>query len=126
MIYDSKLSALFTKNEIDWLISKKKFSRGYERKIKSDIKKKINIFYNYELPLLLHRGFDVTKYCNGVTAHCNMLANIGIPISEKNIHNNYENRHVCYKIQSLGREFQCDSTLLDSRPFPYQGNALPG
>ena len=35
MIYNSKLFAICPKNEIDWLMSKKKISKGYERKIKS-------------------------------------------------------------------------------------------
>lgn len=121
MISNPKLFALFTKNEIDWLMSKKKLSKGYERKIKSDIRKKINIFYNYELPLLLNRDFDVTKYCNTFTANCNTCSDTGI--DSANIVNYFYNlpikRHNHNEFQSLGRD-------LIPRPFPYQGNALPG
>jgi hypothetical protein len=118
---DPKLSALFTKNEIDWLMSKKKFSSGYERKIKSDIRKKLNIFYNYELPLLLNKGFDVTKYYNTVTANCNNCSDVGIDsVNIVNPHPNSSIKPYNYnEIQSLGRD-------LIPRPFPYQGNALPG
>ena len=51
-------------------------SYAYERKIKSDIKKKIRVLQKIELPLLMQKGFipqpiDVTSNCNTVTANCN-------------------------------------------------------
>ena len=121
MIYNSKLSAICTKNEIDWLMSKKKISKGYERKIKSDIRKKISIFYSFELPLLVNKGFDVTKYSNAVTANCNTCSDI--KINSANIVNLV--RNLALKRQNY-IEFQSLERDLIPRPFPYQGNALPG
>ena len=51
-------------------------SYAYERKIKSDIKRKIRILQELELPLLIEKGFisqpaAVTSNCNIVTANCN-------------------------------------------------------
>ena len=128
MTSNPKFFALCTKNEIDWLISRKKFSKGYERKIKSDIRKKINLFYNYEVPLLLNRGFDVTKYCNTVSANCNTVSANCNTCSDDGIDsadivklnlNFFMKRYNDNEFQSLGRD-------LIPRPFPYQGNALPG
>ena len=49
------------------------FSNGYERKMKSDIRRKIRIFNELELPLLVKSGFIVaTANCNTVTTNCNM------------------------------------------------------
>jgi hypothetical protein len=48
--------ALLTRNEIEWLQGKIRLSQGYQRKIKSDIRKKIKIFNELEVPLLLSSG----------------------------------------------------------------------
>ncbi len=68
--------ALLTKTELEWLNGNIQLSSAYQRKIKSDIKKKIRILQVLELPLLIEKGFipgpaDVTPNCNAVTANCN-------------------------------------------------------
>jgi hypothetical protein len=68
--------ALLTKTELDWLNGNIRVSYPYQRKIKSDIKKKIRILQELELPLLIEKGFiprttSVTANCNTVTANCN-------------------------------------------------------
>ena len=114
--------SLLSKTELEWLLGNKQLSSNYNRKIKSQIRKKLENFKNFELPLLVEKGLislpTVTKFGNGVTKYSNME-------NQSSCLNN-ENRYAPSSIQSLGREFQYDSTLLDSRPFPYQGNALPG
>jgi hypothetical protein len=100
----------------EWLLGHKQLSGSYNCKIKSQIKKKLENFESFELPLLIERGLlsfsTVTKFGNGVTKYGN--AQIDSLLSNNDSH------HFPAKIQSLGREFQYDSTLLDSRPFPYQ------
>jgi hypothetical protein len=64
--------ALLTRTEIDWLNEKIQLSNGYERKIKSDIRRKLRIFNELELPLLVRSGFiSATANCNNVTTSCN-------------------------------------------------------
>jgi hypothetical protein len=68
--------ALLTKTELDWLNGNISVSNADQRKIKSDIKKKIRILQELELPLLIEKGFigqptGVTSNCNAVTANCN-------------------------------------------------------
>jgi hypothetical protein len=68
--------ALLTKTELEWLNGNIQLSYAYQRKIKSDIKKKIRILQELELPLLIEKGFipqttGVTSNCNAVTANCN-------------------------------------------------------
>ena len=123
LIYNNQQElSLLTKTELEWLLGKKQLSGIYNRKIKSQIKKKLENFEKFELPLLIAKGLislsTVIKFGNSVTKYSNT----------QNYHTtkNDENQRVTEQIQSLGREFQYDSTLLDSRPFPYQGNALPG
>jgi hypothetical protein len=65
--------ALLTRTQIDWLQDKIQLSNGYERKIKSDIRKKLKIFNELEVPLLVKSGFiAATANCNNVTTNCNM------------------------------------------------------
>jgi hypothetical protein len=45
-------SALLTRTEIQWLLGNAQVSKGYEYRIKSDIKRKLKIFQQLELPLL--------------------------------------------------------------------------
>ena len=59
--------ALLTRAEIDWLLGNKEVSKLYERKIRYSIKKKIETLTELEIPLLMHRGFNVTTYSNAVT-----------------------------------------------------------
>jgi hypothetical protein len=61
--------ALLTKTELEWLNGNIHVSDAYQRKIKSDIKKKIRIMQELELSLLVEKGFiprpaDVTANCN--------------------------------------------------------------
>ncbi len=104
--------SLLTKTELDWLLGNIQVSGTYNRKIKSQIRKKINNFQHLELPLLLEKGLisfsPVTKYSNGVTKY----SNVGT-------HSASSNNEICAQMKSLGRD-------LIPRPFPYQGNALPG
>jgi hypothetical protein len=111
---DTSTPAFLTKTELQWLNGNIQLSCGYERKIKSDIKKKIRILQEIELPLLMEKGFisqltAVTSNCNAVTTNCNK----GIT---------GKNPQFCLlftKQGSLGWD-------LDPGPLPYQGNALPG
>jgi hypothetical protein len=79
--------ALLTRTEIEWLQDKVNLSYGYQRKIKSDIKKKIRIFQELELPLLVKSGFinsnAATSNCNAATANCN-IDKSQIPILDLN------------------------------------------
>jgi hypothetical protein len=59
--------ALLTRTEIDWLLGNKEVSKLYERKIRYSIKKKIETLTELEIPLLMHRGFNVTTHSNAVT-----------------------------------------------------------
>jgi hypothetical protein len=70
--------ALLTKTEKEWLQGNAHLSYAYQRKIKSDIKKKLQTFQEFELPLLMEKGIissstDVTPNCNYVTANCNAV-----------------------------------------------------
>lgn len=50
-------TSILTNSELEWLTGKKKVSKIYEYRIKSDIKKKLRIFRQSELPLLAQNGF---------------------------------------------------------------------
>ena len=104
--------SLLSRTELEWLLGNKQSSGIYNRKIKSQIRKKINNFQNLELPLLIEKGLIsfslVTKCGNGVTKYSN---------AEN--HSSSSNKEICSQMKSLGRD-------LIPRPFPYQGNALPG
>jgi hypothetical protein len=63
--------ALLTKTEIQWLLGNAPVSKGYERKIRYSINRKIATLTKLELPLLASRGFNVTANCNGVTTGSN-------------------------------------------------------
>jgi len=58
--------ALLTRNEIEWLLGNIVISKPYEYRIKSDIRKKIKILTELELPLLIERRIidrlDLSKY----------------------------------------------------------------
>jgi hypothetical protein len=69
---DETQPALLTRTQIDWLQHKIQLSNGYQRKIKSDIRKKLRIFNELELPLLVKSGFiTATANSNAVTTNCN-------------------------------------------------------
>ena len=50
-------TSILTNSEFEWLTGKKKVSKIYEYRIRSDIKKKLQIFQQIELPLLSQSGF---------------------------------------------------------------------
>ena len=101
--------ALLTRTEIEWLQHRIQLSGGYQRKIKCDIRKKLRIFNELELPLLVRSGFiPATANCNTVTTNYNMNSSSIVQNNEIHAQNG-----------SLGRD-------LDPGPLPYQGNALPG
>ena len=51
--------ALLTNTELEWLLGRIKVSKQYEYRIKSDIRKKVKIFQELELPILLHSGLTI-------------------------------------------------------------------
>ena len=108
--------SFLSRTELEWLLGEKQLSGSYNRKIKSQIKKKVENFEKFELPLLLEKGLlslsSVTKYGNGVTKFSNGENN---SLSSSN-----DKHYLLYGKYSLGREFQHVSILLDPRPFPYQ------
>ncbi len=57
MTNDKSLTALLTSTELEWLRGKKKVSKVYQYRIRSDIKKKLQVFQLSELPLLAQKGF---------------------------------------------------------------------
>ena len=72
-VSDKVQPALLTRTEIDCLQDKIQLSNGYQRKIKYDIRRKIRIFNELELPLLIKFGsITATANCNSVTTNCNM------------------------------------------------------
>ena len=109
--------SLLTKTEMEWLIGKKKVSKVYEYRIRCDIKKKLQIFLTSELPLLAESGF-----LNELSVYTHLSANTQSKTAQLSLDNSRisnDNHHLPYKKTSLGRD-------LIPRPFPYQGNALPG
>jgi hypothetical protein len=109
--------ALLTKTELEWLLGKIQVSKVYEYRIKSDIKKKLQIFQQLELPLLMEKGFiSPSSYNSSLSVYTqNLSANPQLHESAKGA------RIEPFKTKqgSLGRD-------LDPGPLPYQGNALPG
>jgi hypothetical protein len=100
-----------TRTEITWLQGRIKLSQGFERKIKCDIKKKMRVYQEVELPLLIKAGFlniAATANRNSVTANCDRNQKLR-PLDNE----------IQAQKKSLGRD-------LDPGPLPYQGNALPG
>ncbi len=57
MVDNDKIKgALLTKTEHEWLIGNIEVSKQYEYRIKSDIRKKLKIFQELELPLIIKCG----------------------------------------------------------------------
>lgn len=71
---DSYFHELFlSKAELDYLTAKQEFNDGYIRVIKSRLQKKLEVFVNQELPILVEKGYlDVTEFRN-VTENRNAL-----------------------------------------------------
>jgi hypothetical protein len=61
------IPALLTRSEIDWLLGKISVSKGYERKLRYGINRKLITLGELEAPLLLKNGFDLRLL--GVTAN---------------------------------------------------------
>ena len=105
---NQKELSLLSKTELEWLLGKKQLSGSYNRKIKSQIRKKINNFEKFELPLLVEKGLitfsSVTKFSNGVTKN----SNADIPSSSSN-------SETCAQMKSLERDlnarFESDSSI---------------
>ena len=59
---------LLNKSELNYILENKKFSKSFEYKIKSQLKKKILLFLENEFPLLLQSGLidinDLQEYIN--------------------------------------------------------------
>ena len=102
--------ALLTKTELDWLQHKIKVSKAYEYRLRSDIKRKLQMFQQLELPLLMKNGFISSAYGDLSVYTQNRSANPQI--------NERPNRArielIERKQRSLGRD-------LDPGPLPYQG-----
>ena len=66
--------AFLTRNEFEWLQGKIQLSASYQRKIKSDIRKKLRVFQALELPLLTRTGFITLRLLivTAATANCNI------------------------------------------------------
>ena len=107
--------SLLSKTELEWLLGNIELSGSHCRKIKTQVKKKLETFEKLELPLLVEKGLislsGVTKFGIGVTKYSNTESHPSW--------SNNENTQICAQMKSLGRD-------LIPRPFPYQGNALPG
>jgi len=73
--HNSQELSFLSKTELEWLLGKKQLSGPYNRKIKSQVKKKLENFEKFELPLLVEKGLislpNVTKFRNGVTNYSN-------------------------------------------------------
>ena len=69
--------SLLSKTELEWLLGNIELARSYQRKIKSHIRKKLENFEKFELPLLLEKGLislsSVTKFSNTVTKNSNIF-----------------------------------------------------
>ena len=61
-----------SKAERDYLMANSEISGDYSRVIKSRLQKKLEVFVNQELPILVRKGYlDVTEFRN-VTENCNV------------------------------------------------------
>jgi hypothetical protein len=70
--------SLLSKTEFDWLLGNKQLSKSFEYKIKSTIRKKIDSFINFELPLLIQNEIlDKQLLQNIIDNPNNMLPILG-------------------------------------------------
>lgn len=69
--------SLLSKTELEWLLGNKRLSKSFEYKIKSIVKKKIDQFLNFELPLLIQNQIlDKELIQNILDKHDSMLPNL--------------------------------------------------
>jgi hypothetical protein len=72
-VYSFLRGLFLSKVERDYLMANSEVSGGYSRVIKSRLQKKIEVFVNQELPILVQKGYvDVTEFRN-VTENRNAL-----------------------------------------------------
>ena len=74
---DSLKLVLLNKSEIKYLLNSKVLSKSFEYKIKSQLKKKISLFLENELPLLLESGLIGFNDLQIYISNNNMLLNLG-------------------------------------------------
>lgn len=68
---------LLSRSELDYIGGNKKFSRSFEYKIKSQLKKKILLFLENEFPLLIQSGLiDINNLLIYINNNNNMLPNL--------------------------------------------------
>ena len=103
-------NAILTNSEREWLTGKKQVSKLYEYRIKSDIKKKIEILQQIELPLLLKHDFINELNVSTLLSEYPPLA---LSDNKKLIQMKNDLVEIHAQNHSLGRD-------LDPRPFPHQ------
>ena len=121
-----KNELFLSKAERDYLLDIDQASHDYVC-VKSRLNKKLKVFVDQELPLLLENGYlsDIAEFRNIADFRNTSTALVGqlgraLPLIER------KNR----RKESLGRDSsprplpQWDKAI--ARPIPYQGNALPG
>ena len=75
--------SLLNKTELEQLMGKKKVSKVYEYRIRSDIKEKLQIFHTSELPLLIQNGFLIE-----LSVFTQLIANIQSIVEQLLLENN--------------------------------------
>jgi hypothetical protein len=84
-------SALLTKSELEWLLGNNhNVSKAYQYKMKSEIRKKLKILNNLELPILQKSGIfseDLTVFGNDLT----VFGKVDNTINSSNIENCAQN-----------------------------------
>ena len=111
------MKLFLSKAERDYLLSvdRQKTNHDYVC-VKSRLHKKLKVFVDQELPLLLEKGYlsDIAEFRNIADSAILQLPLVAQPGRELPlIERKNEGK------ESLGGD-------LDPRPLPYQGNALPG
>jgi hypothetical protein len=114
-----------SKAERDYLLSEDREKTNHDYVcVKSRLHKKLKVFVDQELPLLLEKGYlsDIAEFRNiadfrNTSAALEAQPGRGLPSCE--IQNKKRGK-------SLGGDIRHFSVLSDPRPLPYQGNALPG
>ncbi len=100
MAYNNSQELSFlSKTELEWLLGNKKLSGGYNRKIRSQVRKKLENFERLELPLLVEKGLialsAVTKFGNGVTKYSNA-----------DFHSSSSTNEICAQMKKPWAEFE--------------------